>query len=197
MPSSDCMILATILARRQVLRNRRQMPEITGKSALVHASDNHAVWMNKDANWENHRRVADAREIFGMLNIWTCRRFKILLCEKCFDWKLHRRSPAASERARYRAAGSSGRSYRSHINMIWHCFNKKSFFSVYLDTINGRKISRNLAGALVSVSPAVPQPGRKKKSHVRTPVLHVWCRALFPFHISRVFVVKCSLRAAC
>lgn len=159
----------TIFIWWQVLGDHQQMPETISKSVLVHMSD----------------------------NIWACRRFKILLCEKCFDWKLHRRSPAASERARYRAAGSSGRSYRSHINMIWHCFNKKSFFSVYLDTINGRKISRNLAGALVSVSPAVPQPGRKKKSHVRTPVLHVWCRALFPFHISRVFVVKCSLRAAC
>ncbi|XP_067232177.1 aryl hydrocarbon receptor repressor-like isoform X1 [Chanodichthys erythropterus] len=32
MPSSDCTILAVILARRQ-------MPEITGKSVLVHVSD--------------------------------------------------------------------------------------------------------------------------------------------------------------
>jgi len=58
MPSSDCMILATILARRQVLRNRRQMPEITGKSVLVHASDNHAVWMSKDVIWERRRWAA-------------------------------------------------------------------------------------------------------------------------------------------
>ncbi len=28
--------------RRQVLRNRRQIPEIRGKSVLVHVSDNHA-----------------------------------------------------------------------------------------------------------------------------------------------------------
>ena len=108
MPSSDCTILAPILARRQVLRNRRQMPEITGKSVLVHASDNHAVWMSKDAIWENHRRVADAREIFGMLNIWDCRQFKILLCEKCSDWKLHRRWPTANERADTEQRGVRG-----------------------------------------------------------------------------------------
>lgn len=42
-PSSDCTILAAILAPQQVLRNRRQMPEITGKAVLVHARDNHAV----------------------------------------------------------------------------------------------------------------------------------------------------------
>ncbi len=37
MPSSHCAILAPIFTRRQVLRNRRQMPEIGGKSVLVHA----------------------------------------------------------------------------------------------------------------------------------------------------------------
>ncbi len=67
--------------RRQVLINRRQMPEIGGKSVLVHASDNRAVWIIKDAIWGNRRCVADAREIFGMLTIWSCRRFTILLCE--------------------------------------------------------------------------------------------------------------------
>ncbi len=36
-----------------VLRNLRQMPEIRGKSVLVHASDNHTVWIIKDAIWEN------------------------------------------------------------------------------------------------------------------------------------------------
>ncbi len=58
-----------------------QMPEIWGKSVLVHASDNHVVWIFKDAIWENRRWVADTWEIFGMLNIWSCWRFTILLCE--------------------------------------------------------------------------------------------------------------------
>ncbi len=40
--------------------------------------------------WSKKRseRIADDREIFGMLNIWTCRRFKILLCERSSDWKI-------------------------------------------------------------------------------------------------------------
>ncbi len=114
MPSSHCTILARFFTRRQVLINRRQMPEIGGKSVLVHANDNRAVWIIKDAIWGNRRCVADARQIFGMLNIWSCRRFTILLCEWVLtgsDWKIHRRWPTATERARYRAAGSSRRSF--------------------------------------------------------------------------------------
>ncbi len=53
MPSSHCTILARFFTRRQVLINRRQMPEIGGKSVLVHASDNRAVWIIKDAIWPN------------------------------------------------------------------------------------------------------------------------------------------------
>ncbi len=37
MPSSVCTILARFFSRRQVLKNRRQMPEIRAKSVLVHA----------------------------------------------------------------------------------------------------------------------------------------------------------------
>ncbi len=81
MPSSHCTILARFFTRRQVLINRRQMPEIGGKSELVPASDNRAVWIIKDGIWGNRRHVADARRIFGMLNICSCRRFSILLCE--------------------------------------------------------------------------------------------------------------------
>ncbi len=81
MPSSHCTILARFFTRRQVLMNRRQMPDIWGKSVLVHASDNHVVWIIKDAIWENRWWVADTWEIFGMLNIWSCWRFTILLCE--------------------------------------------------------------------------------------------------------------------
>ncbi len=81
MPSSHYTILDRFFTRLQVLINRRQMPDIGGKSVLVHASDNHAVWMIKDAIWGNRRWVADTREIFAMLNICSCRRFTILLCE--------------------------------------------------------------------------------------------------------------------
>ncbi len=81
MPSSHYTILARFFTRRQVLINHRQMPEIGGKSVLVPTSDNRAVWIIKDAIWGNRRCVADAREIFGMLNIWSCRRFTGLLCE--------------------------------------------------------------------------------------------------------------------
>ncbi len=87
------------------------MPEIGGKSVLVHASDSHTVWIIKDAIWENRRCVADAHEIFGMLNIWSYLWFTILLCEMSSDWNIHRRCPTANERARYRAAGSSGRTF--------------------------------------------------------------------------------------
>ncbi len=114
MPSSHYTILARFFTRRQVLINHRQMPEIGGKSVLVPTSDNRAVWIIKDAIWGNRRCVADAREIFGMLNIWSCRRFTGLLCEWVLtgsDWKIHRRWPTATERARYRAAGSSRRSF--------------------------------------------------------------------------------------
>ncbi len=55
MPSSHCTILAPIFTRRQVFPNCHQMPEIRGKSVLFHASDNHAVWIIKDAIWENCR----------------------------------------------------------------------------------------------------------------------------------------------
>ncbi len=81
MPSSHCTILAWFFTRRQVLINRRQMPNIGGKSVLVHASDNLTVWMIKVAIWCHRRCVADTWEIFGRLNIWSCRRFTILLCE--------------------------------------------------------------------------------------------------------------------
>ncbi len=47
------MILAPIFTRGQVLWNRRQMPEIGGKLVRVHASDSHAMWIIKDAIWEN------------------------------------------------------------------------------------------------------------------------------------------------
>ncbi len=43
MSSSHCTILARFFTCRQVLINRRQMPDIGGKSVLVHASDNHTV----------------------------------------------------------------------------------------------------------------------------------------------------------
>ncbi len=81
MPSSHCTILARFFTRWQVLINRWQMPEIGGKSVLVHASNNHAVWIIKGAIWKNCQCVVDAREIFAMLNIRSCRRFKIMLCE--------------------------------------------------------------------------------------------------------------------
>ncbi len=124
MPSSHCTILARFFTRQQVLINRRQMPEIGGKSELVPASDNPAVWIIKDTIWGNPRHVADAREIFGMLNIWSCLRFSILLCEWVLtgsDWKIHRRWPTANERARYRAAGSSRRDF-----FFFFFFNKAS-----------------------------------------------------------------------
>ncbi len=81
MPSSHWTILARFFTRRQVLINRRQMPDIRGKSVLVHVRDNRAVWIIKDSIWGHRRCVTDTREIFGMLNIWSGRRFTILLCE--------------------------------------------------------------------------------------------------------------------
>ncbi len=79
MPSSHCTILARFFTRRQVDKSQK-MPEIRGKSVIVHASDNRAVWIIKDAIWGN-QCIADTQEIFGMLNIWSYRWFTILLCE--------------------------------------------------------------------------------------------------------------------
>ncbi len=87
MASSHCTILARFFTCRQVLINRQQMPDIGGKTVLVHARDNRAGWIIKDAIWRNRRCVADTHEIFGMLNIWSCRRFTILLCERVLTEK--------------------------------------------------------------------------------------------------------------
>ncbi len=75
--------LAGFFTCRQVLINRRQMPEIRCKSVLIHKSDNslHYKWIIKDAIWWNRRCVADTRSIFAMLNIWSCQRFIIMLGE--------------------------------------------------------------------------------------------------------------------
>ncbi len=88
MPSS----LARFFTRWQVLINRRQMPEIGGKSVLVHASDNRAVNLNI---W--HAKYLELSAIQN-LAVWMSS-----------DWIIHWRWPTANERARYRAAGSSGR----------------------------------------------------------------------------------------
>ncbi len=80
MSSSHCTILAPIFTHRQVLQNHQQMPEIGGKSVLVHVSDNHTLnYQRRDLRESPMRRRR--REIFGMLNIWICLRFLILLCE--------------------------------------------------------------------------------------------------------------------
>ncbi len=110
--SSHCLILASFFTRRQALINRRQMPEIGGKLVLIHASDNRAVWIIIDAIWGNCQYIDDAREIFGMLNIWSCRWFTITLCVMISSWKLHWRWPRANERPIYRAEGSMRRSNR-------------------------------------------------------------------------------------
>ncbi len=129
MPSSHCTIFALIFTRWQVLRNRRQIAKIGGTPVLVHASDNHAVWINKDVVWENHWRPWNIWH--AKYSIWSCRRFKILLCEMSSDWNIHRRWPTANESARCRAAGSSGRTFffikqlamdkqRGNISTFWH-----------------------------------------------------------------------------
>ncbi len=59
MSSSHCTILARFFTRRQI-------PEIVGKSVLVHASDNHAVWIMEDAIWEN---VGDSQSC-GVNEFW-------------------------------------------------------------------------------------------------------------------------------
>lgn len=75
---------------------------------IIHTSVSHTVWIIKDVIWENRRRVADACEIFGLLNIsvaiWKW------CCVKWVDWKKHQRWPTANEREKYSTAG---RSYRS------------------------------------------------------------------------------------
>jgi len=55
--------------RQKCWGNRRQMPEIWGKSVFINAS-------MKDTIWEKCWSVADACEISSMLNIWTCLQLK-------------------------------------------------------------------------------------------------------------------------
>ncbi len=58
------------------------MPDIGGKSVLIHASDNCAVGIIKDAEkGKGSLCVADTHKIFGMLNMWSCQQFTILQCE--------------------------------------------------------------------------------------------------------------------
>ncbi len=116
------------------------MPDIGGKSVRVHASDNSAVWITKDVIWGHRRYVADTREIFGMLNIWSCRRF--LLCEWVLTEKYISDDLQPMIQARYRAAGisayfrakvcwitpsllitvQSGRTYRPYFSVILRYF---------------------------------------------------------------------------
>ncbi len=111
MPSSHCAILGRFFTRRQVLINRWQMPDIGRKSELVHASDNRAVWIIKDAIWGHRRCVADTWKIFAMLNIWSYRRFTFLLCERVLTEKYISDDLHPMREQLYRAAGSSGRTF--------------------------------------------------------------------------------------
>ncbi len=105
MPRWHCTILALIFTRRQVLWNRQQMPEIGGKSVLVHASDSQAVWIIKDVIWENRRcpwniRHAKYLDLSAIHNpaVWN-------------EFWLKHTSAMTYSQATYRAAGSSGRTF--------------------------------------------------------------------------------------
>ncbi len=65
MQSSHCTVLAPIFTHRLVLWDRRQMPEIRGKPVLIQVTITRMNYKRRD--WENHRCVADACEIFGMI----------------------------------------------------------------------------------------------------------------------------------
>ncbi len=69
-------------------------------------------WQSHSVNYQRcdlreSRCVADTRKIFGMLNIWSCLRFTILLCEWVLT-EIHRRWHTANERARYRQREARG-----------------------------------------------------------------------------------------
>ncbi len=65
MPSSHCTILALALL-----------------TCFAKSQTNARNRIIKEAICENQRRIAYVREIFDMLNIWTCRRFKSC----CVNW---------------------------------------------------------------------------------------------------------------
>ncbi len=108
MPSSHCAILARFFTRRQVLINRRQMPNIGGKSVLVPAIE----WQSRSVNCQRH----DLRETMRRRhpgNIWHAKYLELSAIHNpavwmSFDWKIHQWWPTANERAGYRVAGSSG-----------------------------------------------------------------------------------------
>ncbi len=138
------------------------MPDIGGKSVRVHASNNSAVSTRsvystrsrghrgplgiKDVIWGHRRYVNmtyrryDTRKIFGMLNIWSCRRFP--LCEWVLTEKYISDDLQPMIQARYRAAEisayfrakvcwitpsllitvRSGRTYRPYFSVILRYF---------------------------------------------------------------------------
>ncbi len=130
MSSSHCTILARFFTCRQVLINRRQMPDRRQIGARSREWQSHSVnYQRRDLR--ESRCVADTRKIFGMLNIWSCLRFTILLCEWVLT-EIHRRWHTANERARYRAAGSSGRAF-----FFFFFFTKLLMVTFYFFTCSG------------------------------------------------------------
>ncbi len=55
MTSSTCTILAPIFTCDRFYKIARKNAPIGGKSVLVHASENHALWIIKAAIWENRQ----------------------------------------------------------------------------------------------------------------------------------------------
>ncbi len=142
MPSSHCTILAQFFTRRQVLINRRHMPEIGHKAVLVHASENRAVWIIKDAicgnRWYVRRRhpwnIRHAKYLFHNLAVWMSS-----------DWKIHWRWPTVNERARYTAVGSSGRTFFFFTKLLTY---KKCAYTLaleYIDQVGHMKIWSHLS----------------------------------------------------
>ncbi len=104
MPRSHCTILARFFTRRQVLINRRQMPNIGGKSVLVPAIE----WQSRSVNCQRR----DLRETMRRRhpgNIWHAKYLELSVIHNpavwmSFDWKIHQWWPTANERAGYRVA---------------------------------------------------------------------------------------------
>ncbi len=95
MPSSHCTIFHSPTGFAKSPTNGRNLRQIGARSR---------EWQSRSVNYQRRDLRESVSELSAILNpaVWMSS-----------DWNIHRRWPTANERARYRAAGSSGRTFFS------------------------------------------------------------------------------------
>ncbi len=109
MPSSNCTILARFFTRRQVdksQKNAQNQRQISARSR---------EWQLRSVNYQR-RDLRESMRHRHPGNIWHAKYLELSVIHNPAvwirsNWKIHRWCPSANERARYRAAGGSGRTF--------------------------------------------------------------------------------------